>query len=217
MKQITSLSGILILLTLAPYEVNGYVHIECTLCSKFDGKSLVGELGTDLVFKYTINETTLHLFHIFYNDTNEFRWREGQVNPVSVEDTRLTAVETSKNNPQILEVTLKKLTWADNGAVFRYDARDHQLTPGVGQNAVVVIPKKEHSDTSEPIDSDVIVIGMISVIIVVMLILMLLLCKGIISLDGCLVLCGCGKKRTKKYTTHRRISLGKGRPCLTLV
>ena len=174
---------------------NDYIHITCSSCEDPNAAKFVGSLGSNLVIQYTINETTLHLFKLYYNETGEIRWRQNLVKKQNGTDPRLDAVEKAKGNPHILEVTLKGLTWADNGAVFRFDGRNGQLHPAQGQNSVVVTPAKKKVDHSEPVDSDVIVIGIvIGVIIVVMLILMLLLYKGFITLDGCLVLCGFGKK-----------------------
>jgi len=182
-------------------DVNGYIHIECKSCDNFDGDKFEGSLGSNLVIRYKINETTLHLFKLKYNGSNEIRWKENLVKFVNTttHDPRLKAVEISKTNPHILEVTLEGLTLDDDGAVFEFDGRDDNLNPSSGQNSVVVTPKKEHKKTSDPVDSDVIVIGIvIGVIIVVMLILMLLLWKGIITLDGCLILCGFGKKSVEE-------------------
>jgi len=185
-----------------------YIHVKCESCEEDDptSKDFKGALGTDLVVKYIVNETELVLLKLTYktvNLTDTIIWAKDRVkhlpNNSRVGGVIAKEIPLSANEPHTLRVTLPHLTMADNGAVLEFDGRNDDLQPAVDKHTIVVEPKKKEVVTPKQVDSDVIVIGIvIGVIIVVMLILMLLLYKGVISLDGCLTLCGFGSKSTEE-------------------
>ncbi len=126
-----------------------YVHVECPSCKDgVDDHTFHGELGKDIVLKYIINETALHLLTLTYNETSVIKWSQSILKVDKINDARIEAKQTS-DSPHVLEVTIRHLTMADDGATFKYDSRNTDLHPAKGENTIKIVPAKIFSGSED--------------------------------------------------------------------
>ena len=129
---------------------NDLVTVESlSLRNEGDGRKILqGEIGSNLVVNYTLQETK-YLFKLDYNSTVEILWAKDIIMLGKSNYTRLEAKEITGIAHYVLQVTLRDLRMCDNGTVFKYVATNHVLQFASGEYEVFVLPESNNSSKVE--------------------------------------------------------------------